>query len=160
MCGKAVDLLESGVDGQVPQSGVENRDPDGGLGDQPRGERDIALHLAQPERVGTEPEGVEVTVVVQQPHVAQLHQPRAAVLAPDGKRAAPAPAGLHDLGELGDHPLPLLFVNEQLCGVLPERLLGGVAVQLLGLRTPQNDPPLGVQQHRRDTEEVHQPARL
>lgn len=158
--GDAVHLLHRGVDGHVPQVGVEDCDSDGGLGDQPGGEGYVPLHLAQCGRVGAQPKRVEVAAVVQEPHVAQLHQSCAAVLSPDGERAIPAPARLHDLGKLLEHPVAVLLGDEQLCGVLPERFLGGVAVQLLGLRTPQDDPALGVQQHCRHSQKVQQPTRL
>lgn len=158
--GYAVHPLQSGVDGHIPQFGVEHRQPDGGLGDQPGGQGDIPLHLAERRGVGGQPEGVEIAVVVRQPHIAQLHQPYGAVLVPDGESAAPAVAGLHDPGEPADHQVPVLLVDEQGRRVPPERLLGAVAVQVLGLRAPQDDPPIGVQQDRGHAEEIHQPARL
>lgn len=99
-------------------------------------------------------------MVIHEPHIAQLHQPYAAVLVPDGEGAAPAAAGLHDPGEPSDHQIPVLLVYEQGRRVPPERFLGGVAVQVLGLWAPQHDPPIGVQQDGGHTEEVHQPARL
>lgn len=54
----------------------------------------------------------------------------------------------------------MLFVDQQPARVLAQGLLRGVAEQLLGLRAPQHDVPVGVQDHRGDAEQVQQPTAL
>ncbi len=53
----------------------------------------------------------------------------------------------------------MLLVDQQTAREPPQRLVGGVAEQLLGLRAPQRDPPAVVQHHCGQAQHVQQPAR-
>ncbi|GAA2454642.1 hypothetical protein GCM10010405_43100 [Streptomyces macrosporus] len=110
---QTVDPLQRRVDGHKPQVGVENGQPDRSLLDQAHRQRRSPLHLPQRGLVGGDAQGVAVPSAVLQPHVAELHHPCVAVLAPDGKTAGPAPAARHDPGEQLDRLLPVLFLEQQ-----------------------------------------------
>lgn len=154
-----VDLLQRRVDRHVAQIGVQDGQPDGGLGDHPGGQGHVPLQPPYGRPVCAQPQRVDVAVVVQQPHVAELHETRGAVLAPDGEGPGPALAGDHDVGEQLDHQVEVLFVHHDPGRVLAEGLLGRIAEQLLGLRAPQRDASLGIQDHGGHAEHVEQPAR-
>ncbi len=117
----------------------------------------VPFDLPQGRRVGRDAQGVE-TAAGMQPGVAELHQPGGAVLVPYGEDTGPAPAGRHDLDEQLGHRFPVPLVDQEGTREPAQRVLYRVPEQLLGLLAPQHDPPVAVQQHRRDTEQIHQSA--
>ncbi len=155
----AVDLLQGRVDRDVPQLGVQHGQPDRGLRDHPRRQRHLPLQPVHGRLVGAQPQRVDIPLIVQQPHVAELHEPCAAVLAADGEGPRPALPGAHDVREQFDHEVDMLFVDHDPGGVLPERLPRLVPEQLLRLRAPQHDAALGVEDHRGHAQDIEQPAR-
>ncbi len=62
------------VDRDVPQLRVHDGEPDRGLPDHPRGQRHVLLQPAHRRPVDREPQRVDVPPVVQEAHVAELHQ--------------------------------------------------------------------------------------
>lgn len=89
---QAVDPLQRRVDHHVPQIGVQDGQPDRRLVDEPHGQRQVPLHPPQRCLIGGQPQGVQITAVVLQPHIAEFQQPRAAVLVPHGKTPAQVPS--------------------------------------------------------------------
>ncbi|GAA3035940.1 hypothetical protein GCM10020000_11840 [Streptomyces olivoverticillatus] len=155
--GQAVDALQGRVDHDVPQLGVHDGEADRGLGHQAEREGEVPFGDAQDLLVGGDAEGVEVAVPVLQPHVAEFHQPGAAVLVPGGEDTGPLRARHHLAEELEDR-VPVLLGDEQPGGVLPQRLTGAPAEEPLGGRGPQDDPTLLVEHHRGHAEHVEQAA--
>lgn len=161
--GYAVDALQCGIDQEIAQVGVHEGEADRGLVDQPLGEGQVGLDALEQVVVGRDAEGVDIPEIVQQPHVAELHQAGAAVLVPDGEGAGPAPAGRHHLREQTLDGLQVLRVYEQSRCVLTQGLFRGVAEEILGLRSPEHDAPAGVQDHRGNAQHIQQtdpPGRL
>lgn len=154
-----VDALQCRVDQQIVQVGVEEGEADRGLVDQPLAQRQVGLDTLEQGVVGRDAQGVGIPEIVQQPHVAELGQPGAAVLVPYGEGAGPAPAGLQHLGEQLRHGRQVLGVDEQPRRVRAEGLLGGVAEEVLGLRGPEDDAPVGVEDHRGHAQHVQQAGR-
>ncbi len=154
-----VDPLQRRVDQQIAQIRVQQSEADRGLADQPLAQRQIGLHALEQGVVGGDAQGVDVTEVVQQPHVAELRQPGAAVLVPHGEGAGPVPAGLQHLREQLNHGRQLVGADEQPRRVRAERLLGGVAEELLRLWGPEHHAPAGVDDHRRHAQHIEQAGR-
>lgn len=122
--GDAVDALQRRIDGHIAQVGVQHGQTDGRLRDQTGGEGHIPLHLAQGGLVGGEPEGVDVAAVVGEPHIAELQQPGAAVLVPDGEDPGPGLPAVHHPGEQLEHAVEVLLGHQQPGRVLAECLPG------------------------------------
>ncbi len=152
----AVDAFQRRVHGHVAQVGIEDGQADRGLGDQACGEGDAPLDPCHRRLVHGQAQGVGVPEVVEQPHVAELHQPCAAVLVPDRKGSGPVGAGLHGLGEQRDHPVPVLLVDQQARREPAQRLLRAVAEQFLRLGAPEDHAPVCVEDHRGDAQQVEQ----
>ncbi len=152
------DAFQRGIHGQVPQVRIQNGEPDRGLGHQTHGQGRIPLDPLHGCLVRGETQGVGLTEVVQQPHVAELHEAGTAVLVPDREGPGPVRAGFQDLGEQLDHLVLVLLVDRQGSRVLAQCLRCGPAEQFLGLRTPEDHLALGVQHHRGDAEQIEQAA--
>lgn len=158
--GQGVDTFQRGVDHHVAKIRVQDREPDGRLGHELHGQREVPLDAAQERTVAGDAQSVDVPELVVEPHVAELHQAGAAVLVAYGEDACPAPAALHDLGEQAEDEVDVLRGDQKLRGTLPERLLGGEPEQFLGLGAPQADPALGVDHHRGNRQGVQKAAGL
>jgi hypothetical protein len=157
---QAIDTLQRRIDGGIPQICVHHGQPDGGLGNQPGGQRQVPLDPAQCRLAGRQAEGIQTSLLVLQPHAAEFHQPGAAVPVPYGKDSGPASLALDDLVEQPDHQLQVFLVDQQPAREPAQRLNGGIAEEVLGLRTPQHDPPVRVQHDSGDSQHIQQTTRL
>lgn len=157
---QTVEALQRRVDHHVPQVAVQDGQTDRGLGHQLHRQRQIPFHLSQGGLIGRDAQGVRHSLLAQQPHVAELHQPRTAVLVPHGKHAYPGFTTAHHLREQVQDEVEVLRSHQQGGREPAQRLVRGPAEQLLGLRTPQRDPTRAVQYHRGHTQHVQQPTRL
>ncbi len=158
--GEAVDPLQRGVDQDVAQLGVQHGQPDRGLCHQPHRQCEVALHAAHGRLVAGESQRVDAALLVEQPHIAELHQPTGAVLVPHGEDPGPGAVARHDLREEPEDQVDVLVRDQQPGRGPAQRLLRAPPEQFLGLRAPQHDPSVGAQHHRGHAQHIQQTARL